>query len=58
MPGMNKQMVAKPIARSKAKAPMKKKNTPNAAKIPNVCDHFGIPCVNLEGFMAKEKWEF
>ena len=30
----------------------------NAAKIPNVCDHFGIPYTNLEGFMEKEGWEF
>ena len=34
------------------------KNTENAAKIPNVCDHFGIPCIDLEGFMEKENWTF
>ncbi len=34
------------------------KNTENAAKIPNVCEHFGIPCINLEGFMEKENWTF
>ena len=34
------------------------KNTPNAAKIPNVCAHFEIGCVNLKGFMEKEGWEF
>lgn len=34
------------------------KNTPNAAKIPNVCEHFEIDCVNLEGFMEKEGWKF
>ena len=34
------------------------KNTENAAKIPNVCDHFRIPCINLEGFMKKESWTF
>jgi hypothetical protein len=34
------------------------KNTENAAKIPNVCDHFGIPCINLEDFMKKENWTF
>jgi len=34
------------------------KNTENAAKIPNVCDHFGIDCINLEGFMEKENWTF
>ena len=31
---------------------------PNAAKIPNVCEHFDIPCLNLEAFMENEKWRF
>lgn len=31
---------------------------PNAAKIPNVCEHFGIDCTNLEGFMEREGWSF
>ena len=30
----------------------------NAAKIPNVCDHFGIDCINLQGFMEREDWTF
>jgi hypothetical protein len=30
----------------------------NAAKIPNICQAFDIPCLNLEGFMEKEGWEF
>ncbi len=30
----------------------------NAAKIPNVCKHFDIPYINLEGFMQKEGWVF
>ena len=30
----------------------------NAAKIPNVCEHFGIPWLNLEDFMEKENWSF
>jgi len=34
------------------------KNTANAARIPNVCDHFGISCDNLKGFMEKENWIF
>ena len=34
------------------------KNIKNAARIPNVCDHFGIPCINLEGFMKEENWTF
>jgi hypothetical protein len=31
---------------------------PNAAKIPNVCEHFEIPCINLEEFMNQEDWSF
>ncbi len=31
---------------------------PNAVKIPNICDHFGIPCMTLEDFMETEGWVF
>lgn len=31
---------------------------PNAVKIPNICDHFKIPFLDLEGFMEKEGWVF
>lgn len=30
----------------------------NAAQIPNVCDHFNVPCIDLEGFMENENWKF
>ena len=30
----------------------------NAARIPNVCAHFGVDCTNLEGFMERERWQF
>lgn len=30
----------------------------NAAKIPNVCEHFGIEWTNVEGFMEREGWAF
>lgn len=30
----------------------------NAAKIPNVCRRFDIPCMDLESFMENEKWRF
>jgi Domain of unknown function (DUF4411) len=30
----------------------------NASKIPNVCRHFDIRCINLEDFMQKENWQF
>ena len=31
---------------------------PHAAKIPNICDHFGVPCLTLEEFMEAENWQF
>ena len=31
---------------------------PNAVKIPNICDHFKTPFLDLEGFMEKEGWVF
>lgn len=30
----------------------------NAAKIPNVCAHFAVDCMDLEGFMEREGWRF
>jgi len=30
----------------------------NAARIPNVCEHFDVACLNLEGFMEREDWTF
>ena len=29
-----------------------------AIRIPNVCEHFGIQCTNLEGLMEREGWTF
>ncbi len=31
---------------------------PNAAKVPNVCQHFDVHCLNLESFMAQQRWTF
>ena len=31
---------------------------PNAAKIPNVCAHFDVPCIDLEKFMQQQGWAF
>lgn len=31
---------------------------PHAVKIPNICDHFEVPYLDLEGFMEKEGWVF
>lgn len=30
----------------------------NSAKIPNICQHFGIECLSLEEFMEREGWQF
>lgn len=30
----------------------------NGARIPNICDHFGIACENLQGFLVLENWRF
>nr|VFK40331.1 MAG: protein of unknown function (DUF4411) [Candidatus Kentron sp. SD]VFK45993.1 MAG: protein of unknown function (DUF4411) [Candidatus Kentron sp. SD] len=34
------------------------KMTPNAAKIPNVCEEFKVEWTDLEGFMERENWRF
>ncbi|MEI7511291.1 MAG: PIN domain-containing protein [Candidatus Peregrinibacteria bacterium] len=34
------------------------KEKANSAKIPNVCKHFGVDCINLEEFMEREGWKF
>lgn len=31
---------------------------PNSAKLPNICEHFGVSCLTLEGFMEAEGWSF
>ncbi len=31
---------------------------PNASKIPNICDHFKVRWMTLEGFMEAEGWSF
>lgn len=31
---------------------------PNAARIPNVCQHFNVACTNPEGFLAEMGWRF
>lgn len=31
---------------------------PQAAKIPNICEHFNVLCLDLRGFMEEENWVF
>jgi len=30
----------------------------NGVRIPNICDHFGIGCEKLKGFLVRENWTF
>lgn len=49
------------IARAKVTASVvvtEEKLKPNAAKIPNVCEHFDVDCTNLEGLMDRMGWRF
>ena len=36
----------------------KEKFKPHAVKIPNICEHFNVSCLDLEGFMEAENWSF
>jgi hypothetical protein len=31
---------------------------PKLVRIPKVCSHFKVPCMNIEGLMAKEGWKY
>jgi hypothetical protein len=31
---------------------------PNAAKVPNVCEHFGVRSTNVQGFLVEVGWRF
>ena len=55
--------VADPFVAAKAKVENRcvvttESNKPNAARLPNVCDAFGILCIDLETFMQRENWAF
>jgi len=54
---------ADPFVIAKAKVTKKtvvtlERGKPNSAKIPNICKHFGVECVDLESFMKAEDWTF
>lgn len=34
------------------------KYKPNAPKIPNVCEHFSIRCIDFAKFMEEQQWKF
>lgn len=55
--------VADPFVLAKAKITegcviTEKRWKENSAKLPNVCKHFGVQYMDLEGFMQREDWTF
>ena len=50
-------VVAKAAAMGGAVVTMEE-HRPAAARIPNICQHFGVSCYTLEEFMETEGWEF
>lgn len=61
--GKPKQRVADPFLVAQAKrvsgiVVTEEEKPPHGARIPNICDHFGIPCIKLQQLMDREGWEF
>lgn len=50
-------VIAKGAVEKRAVVTMEKFKA-NAAKIPNICKHFDVPCLSLEEFMEQEGWSF
>jgi hypothetical protein len=50
-------VIARAMAEQKTVVTMEVRK-PNAAKIPNICDHFGVRWLNLEAFMEEQGWAF
>jgi Domain of unknown function (DUF4411) len=43
---------------TKANVVTLERQRPNAVRIPNICQHFKVPCLTLEEFMETEGWRF
>lgn len=50
-------VIARAMTEGKTVVTMEQRKA-NAAKIPNICDHFGVRWLNLEGFMEEQGWAF
>ncbi|MEZ4546176.1 MAG: DUF4411 family protein [Cyanobacteriota/Melainabacteria group bacterium] len=50
-------VIAKAAVEKKCVVSMEKLK-PNGAKIPNICAHFSIRCIDLEKFMEEQGWTF
>lgn len=60
---LNGTPVADPfvIALAKVKGAVvvtEEKSKNGGVRIPNICDYFGIDCINLDKFMAQQGWKF
>jgi hypothetical protein len=51
-------LIAKAKALSFAVVTQESDKKPGSARIPNICKHFKVDCISLEGFMEKEGWKF
>ena len=61
--GKPKQRVADPFLIAQAKLAngivvTEEAKPPHGARIPNICEHFGIPCLKLQQLMDREGWVF
>lgn len=50
-------VIARAMAEGKTVVTMEQLK-PNAVKIPNICNHFKVRWLNLEGFMEEQGWSF
>ncbi len=61
--GKPRKQVADPFVIAQAKRTggtvvTEESKPPNGARIPNICEHFEITCINLQQLMDREGWEF
>jgi|GEM_PF-175161 hypothetical protein len=59
---MRGEPVADPFIVAKAKVEggtvvTLEKRKPNSARIPNVCDYMGVPCISLQQFVTEQQWK-
>ena len=61
--GIPRKQVADPFVIAQAKRTggtvvTEEAKPPNGARIPNICEHFEIPCIDLQQLMDREGWVF
>ncbi len=50
-------LIAKALVKGYTVMTLERKK-PNAAKIPNICEHYEVPCISLFDFFARQGWRF